>query len=39
MKCPFVIRVCTKCKRILVANKINYRKEKKGKRRTNIKLE
>ena len=31
MKCPFVIRVCTKCKRILVANKINYRKEKKGK--------
>lgn len=31
MKCPFVIKVCTKCKRILVANKINYRKEKKGK--------
>lgn len=31
MKCPFVIKVCTKCKRILVANEINFRKKKDGK--------
>ena len=31
MKCPFVIKVCTKCKRILVANEMNFNKEKKGK--------
>ena len=31
MKCPFVIKVCSKCERILVANKINFLKEKKGK--------
>ena len=24
MKCPFVIKICTKCKRILVANKFNF---------------
>ena len=26
MKCPFVIKVCTKCKRILVANEMNFYK-------------
>lgn len=31
MKCPFAIKVCTKCKRILVANEINFKKCKKGK--------
>lgn len=31
MKCPFCIKICTKCKRILVANTINFRKAKKGK--------
>lgn len=31
LKCPFVIKVCTKCKRILVANNINFGKEKYGK--------
>lgn len=31
MKCPFVIKVCTKCKRILVANEINFRKDKRSK--------
>lgn len=31
MKCPFVIKVCSKCKRILVANETNFRKCKGGK--------
>lgn len=31
MKCPFVIKICTKCKRILVANETNFRKRKRGK--------
>ena len=31
MKCPYNIKVCTKCKRILVACEINFRKSKKGK--------
>ena len=31
MKCPFVIKVCTKCKKILVANTINFSKKKSGK--------
>ena len=31
MKCPYVIKVCTKCKRILVANEINFSKQKDGK--------
>ena len=31
MKCPFCIKICTKCKRILVANKINFCKKKNGK--------
>lgn len=28
MKCPFVIKVCTKCKELLVANNINFHKDK-----------
>ena len=31
MKCPFVIKICTKCKRILIANSNNFDKYKKGK--------
>ena len=31
MKCPFAIKVCTKCKKILVANEINFRKKKDGR--------
>ena len=31
MRCPFVIQVCTKCKRILVANEINFTKSKGNK--------
>ena len=31
MKCPFVIKVCSKCKKLLVANKMNFSKAKKGK--------
>lgn len=31
MKCPFVIKVCTKCKKILVANNMNFRSSKGGK--------
>ena len=31
MKCPFVIKVCTKCKRILVANEINFYKDENKK--------
>lgn len=31
MKCPFVIKVCTKCKRILVAHSGNFFKDKKKK--------
>ena len=31
MKCPFVIKICTKCKRILVANEMNFHKAKNGK--------
>ena len=29
--CPFVIRVCTECKKILVANEMNFYKDKTGK--------
>lgn len=31
MNCPYAIKVCTKCKRILVANTMNYSKKKGGK--------
>ena len=31
MKCPYLIKVCSKCKRILVACKNNFYKNKKGK--------
>lgn len=31
MKCPFVIKVCTICKRILIANEINFAKDKRSK--------
>ncbi len=31
MKCPYAIRICTKCKRLLVANEINFAKSKRGK--------
>ena len=31
MKCPFVIKVCTKCGKILVANESNFNKSKHGK--------
>lgn len=31
MKCPFCIKICSKCKRILVANTINFNKKKNGK--------
>ena len=31
MKCPFCIKICTKCKRILVANEMNFGKKKCGK--------
>lgn len=31
MKCPFCIKICTKCKRILIANEINFNKNNKGK--------
>ena len=31
MKCPYCIKVCTKCKRILVANETNFTKKKNGK--------
>lgn len=31
MKCPFVIKICTKCKELLVANNINFHKQKTGK--------
>ena len=31
MKCPFCIKVCTKCGKILVANNINFNKQKRGK--------
>lgn len=33
MKCPFVIKVCKKCKRILVANEMNFYKKEKNKLR------
>ena len=29
--CPFCIKVCTKCGKILVANEINFNKNKNGK--------
>lgn len=29
--CPYCIKVCSKCGRILVANEINFKKKKKGK--------
>lgn len=31
MKCPFCIKYCKKCKRLLVANNINFVKDKTGK--------
>ena len=31
MKSPFVIKICTKCGKLLVANTINFRKNKNGK--------
>jgi hypothetical protein len=31
MKCPYCIKVCTKCGEILVANNMNFAKNKKGK--------
>ena len=31
MECPFVIKVCNKCNKILVANSFNFRKKKGGK--------
>ena len=31
MKCPFVIKVCSRCHRILVANEMNFYKHKRGK--------
>lgn len=31
MKCPFVIKVCTRCKKILIANERNFSKKKNGK--------
>ena len=31
MRCPFVIKKCTKCGRLLIANEINFSKNKNGK--------
>ena len=31
MKCPFCIKVCTKCGRLLVAYSGNFRRQKEGK--------
>lgn len=31
MNCPYFVKVCTKCKRILIANNLNFHKGKKGK--------
>ena len=31
MKCPYCIKVCTKCGKILVANNMNFHKKKRGK--------
>ena len=31
MNCPYKVKVCTKCKRILIACEINFKKAKKGK--------
>ena len=31
MRCPFVIKKCTKCSRLLIANEINFSKNKNGK--------
>ena len=31
MKCPFIIKICSECKKILIANKINFCKKKDGK--------
>lgn len=30
MKCPFVIKICSKCKRLLVANTMNFHKKESG---------
>ena len=30
MNCPYPVRVCTKCKRILIANEINFRRNSKS---------
>ena len=31
MNCPYNVKVCTVCKRILIANSMNFPKDKKGK--------
>ena len=31
MRCPYCIKICTKCNRLLVANSMNFAKEKNGK--------
>lgn len=31
MKCPFCIKICKKCKKILIANEMNFHKNKSGK--------
>ena len=31
MKCPYCIKICTKCNRLLVANSMNFAKQKNGK--------
>lgn len=31
MKCPYCIKVCSRCNRILVANSSNFNKQKAGK--------
>ena len=31
MKCPYCIKICSKCKRLLVANTMNFNKKKDGK--------
>ena len=30
MKCPYVIKICTKCNKILIANNLNFHKQKGG---------
>ena len=31
MKCPYCIKICSKCGKLLVANTMNFRKKKDGK--------